>query len=62
MTSLVVWGEDDRFVPLAHGEAFAARLPGCQRFEIVRDAGHSVVLEQPDKLAALVAAHIAKTG
>ena len=52
--ALVVWGRDDRIVPLECGERFAKALPRA-RLEIVEGAGHFVDLERPDALAKLVA-------
>ncbi|MGI8552433.1 MAG: alpha/beta fold hydrolase [Dehalococcoidia bacterium] len=52
--TLVVWGEDDRIVPLSCGEAYARGLPNA-RLEIVKNAGHFVDLEQPEVLARLIA-------
>ena len=51
--SLVVWGEDDKVVPRGAGERYAELLPNG-RFEVVRNAGHCVEMEQPDALARLV--------
>jgi pimeloyl-ACP methyl ester carboxylesterase len=55
--ALVVWGDDDKIVPRSAGERYAALLPNA-RFEIVRAAGHSVDMEQPEQLARLVGAFI----
>ncbi len=44
---LVVWGSEDRVVPLECGEAFARLLPNA-RLEIVKGCGHAVDLEAPD--------------
>ena len=55
--ALVVWGEDDKIVPRGAGEKYAGLLPQA-RFEIVRNAGHCVEMEQPDQLARLVKAFI----
>src|SRR5436190_18246034 len=52
--ALVVWGRDDRIVPLECGERFAKILPRA-RLEIVEGAGHFVEMEKPDELARLVA-------
>src|SRR5690606_33719393 len=38
--SLVVWGELDPLVPLAHGRRMAALIPGA-RFVVLRDAAHN---------------------
>ena len=51
--ALVVWGRDDRIVPLECGERFTKSL-GDARLEIVEGAGHFVEMEQPEALASLV--------
>ena len=51
--TLVVWGGDDRIVPLECGERFAKALPQA-RLSIVERAGHFVDMEQPAELARLV--------
>jgi pimeloyl-ACP methyl ester carboxylesterase len=51
--SLVVWGRDDRIVPLECGERYAKSL-GDARLEIVDGAGHFVEMEKPEALASLV--------
>ena len=49
--TLVVWGERDGVVPLAYGEAFRSRIPGA-RLEVIPQAAHQLLDEQPDRLAA----------
>ena len=51
--ALVVWGRDDRIVPLECGERYAKSLPRA-RLQIVDGAGHFVEMEKPDVLAALI--------
>ena len=51
--SLVVWGSEDRIVPLDCGEQYAELLSNS-KLEVVPDAGHVVDLEQPDRLAELI--------
>jgi pimeloyl-ACP methyl ester carboxylesterase len=51
--SLVVWGDDDKVVPLSAGKAFAKALPNA-KLEIVKACGHCVDMEKPDELAKLV--------
>jgi len=51
--TLVVWGRDDRVVPLECGERFAKALPRA-RLEVVEGAGHFVEMEKSDELAQLV--------
>ncbi len=51
--SLIVWGRDDRIVPLECGERYAKSLARA-RLEIVEGAGHFVDMEKPRELAELV--------
>ena len=53
--ALVVWGRDDRIVPLECGERYARELRNA-RLDVIADCGHLVELEKPDELAKLVAA------
>ena len=55
--TLLVWGSDDRIVPMAVARAYEAALPNAG-IEVVADSGHLVDMEQPERLAALVAAHL----
>ena len=55
--ALVVWGDDDKVVPLSSGRRYAEVLPNA-RLEIVPSCGHLVELEQPSALAALVTSFI----
>ena len=55
--TLLVWGADDRVVPMAVAQAYEAALPNAS-IEVVADSGHLVDMEQPERLAELVAAHI----
>ena len=50
--TLVCWGEDDTWIPVAKGHELAARIPGA-RLELTPHAGHLV---QEDAPAALMAA------
>jgi pimeloyl-ACP methyl ester carboxylesterase len=51
--TLLVWGKDDRLVPMVYAEEFATRIAGA-RVEIVDQAGHAPHLEQPGTVARLV--------
>jgi len=55
--SLVVWGDDDRVVPISAGRSYLGALPDA-RLEIVKACGHCVDMEQPDALAKLVTTFI----
>ena len=51
--ALVVWGEHDRLVSVAHGRAYAEGLPSA-RLVVVPGAGHYPYLEQPEAFAQAV--------
>src|SRR5215470_1618157 len=51
--ALVVWGENDKVVPLSAGKRYAEALPDA-KLEIVKSCGHAVDMEQPEALAKLV--------
>ena len=55
--TLVLWGESDRVVSPAYGRAFAAAIPGA-RFALIKEAGHSPQIEQPEQLLAHVVAEL----
>lgn len=44
--TLVVWGEQDRLIPLADGRDYAARIPRA-RLATIPEAGHAPAVEQP---------------
>ena len=54
--TVIVWGEADRVIPPAHGDAFCQGIAGAQ-LVTVPEAGHMVIVEQPaavvDALAPL---------
>jgi pimeloyl-ACP methyl ester carboxylesterase len=58
--ALVLWAEDDRLFPRAHGERLAELLPQG-RFELVPDSRTFVPEEQPQALAARVEGFLAET-
>ena len=51
--SLIVWGERDSIIPVAHGEAAHAAMPGS-RFEVFPGAGHMPHHADPDRFARVV--------
>jgi pimeloyl-ACP methyl ester carboxylesterase len=48
--TLVVWGADDRLIPLAYGEAWAHEVPGARLVTLDR-CGHFPPLERPEPFA-----------
>lgn len=50
----VVWGAQDRILPLAYGEAWCAHIRGAQLVTLA-DCGHAPQTEKPTELAAAIA-------
>jgi pimeloyl-ACP methyl ester carboxylesterase len=57
---LFVWGERDRLIPLRHGQAAHALVPGS-RLEVVRGAGHFPFNDDPGRFAAVVSDFVRTT-
>lgn len=57
--TLVVWGEHDTFLPLVHGEAMAALVPGAMLKTLPR-CGHLAPLEQAEAFSRLVVDFLAR--
>jgi len=51
--TLIVWGKEDRLIPLTHGQAFAERIPGA-RLVGLDGCGHLPPFEQPESFVATV--------
>ncbi len=60
MPTLIVWGERDHTIPLAHGLDAHRAAPGS-RFESLPRAAHFPHLEDPDGLAAVLGDFLAST-
>jgi len=52
--ALLIWGDQDRFVPLANGRAYEANLPKAA-LKVLPGVGHSAILEAPEQCMALIA-------
>jgi pimeloyl-ACP methyl ester carboxylesterase len=55
--SLIVWGESDRLIPPVYAARWQELLPKAE-VVMVPEAGHAAPLEQPDAVAAAVAAFL----
>lgn len=55
--ALVVQGSDDRVVPFPNAELLMSRLPNA-RLAVFEGAGHNLILEEPKKLAGVLAEFI----
>jgi pimeloyl-ACP methyl ester carboxylesterase len=58
--TLIVWGERDHTIPLAHGRDAHEAIPGS-RFETLPHAAHFPNLEDPEGLAAVLRDFLAST-
>ena len=52
--TLIVWGREDRLLPVSDGERLRARIPGS-RLVVLPDAGHLPQREQPEAFSRAVA-------
>lgn len=58
--SMIVWGDADPVIPVAHAHAAQESIPGC-RLEIIEGCGHFPHVEAPDRFADLIADFLATT-
>ncbi|MGD9811527.1 MAG: alpha/beta fold hydrolase, partial [Sphingobium sp.] len=55
--TLLLWGSDDAIVDPVYRDAFATAMPQAT-VELIAEAGHRVHADQPEKLAARIAAFV----
>ncbi|HYN48560.1 MAG TPA: alpha/beta fold hydrolase [Candidatus Nanopelagicales bacterium] len=58
--TLIIWGRGDPWIPLASGEALRAALPDAA-WQIVDNAGHLPMEEQPEAFNAVLLAWLEST-
>jgi pimeloyl-ACP methyl ester carboxylesterase len=58
--TLILWGDRDGVIPVAHAYAAHELMPGS-RLEIIEGAGHFVPIEQPAVITALLVDFLATT-
>jgi pimeloyl-ACP methyl ester carboxylesterase len=58
--TLIVWGAQDRIIPVSHGVAAHEAIPGS-RLEIIESAGHFPHAEHPRRFALLLAEFVRST-
>jgi pimeloyl-ACP methyl ester carboxylesterase len=56
--TLVLWGDDDRWIPIAHADRFLAAIPGARK-AVIPACGHVPQEEKPEEVARLVLAFLA---
>jgi len=52
--TLIIWGENDKLIPVAHGKAYHEKIKNSQ-LVIIPDCGHMPILEAPEKFVNAVA-------
>jgi pimeloyl-ACP methyl ester carboxylesterase len=57
--TLLIWGEDDRIMPLSYRDRFAAAITGRTEIATIPGAGHLAELDQPDVVAGSILRWIA---
>ncbi|HEY8694567.1 MAG TPA: alpha/beta hydrolase [Chloroflexota bacterium] len=57
--TLVVWGKQDKLIPLSHGELYAERIHGAT-LAVIDECGHLPPVEQPEKFASIVGDFLAE--
>jgi pimeloyl-ACP methyl ester carboxylesterase len=53
--TLIIWGESDRLVPLAHGKTYQEGIAGSQLITL-KNCGHAPPFEKPEETAKLLSA------
>ena len=56
-SALVLWGGNDRFVPVSHAKAYGEAFSGGT-VELIDGSGHAVILEAPDTVANNITAFL----
>ena len=51
--TLVLWGDDDRWIPIAHADRFVAAIPGARKV-VIPACGHVPQEEKPEEVARLL--------
>lgn len=59
LPTLIVWGKQDKLIPLGHGELYARRIPGA-KLAVIEACGHLPPVEQPDRFARIVGDFLAE--
>jgi pimeloyl-ACP methyl ester carboxylesterase len=60
MPTLIVWGERDAMIPVAHAHEAHEAMPGS-RLEVFEDAGHVPQLDEPERFVAAIEDFMATT-
>ena len=52
--TLLIWGDDDKFIPPIYAKSFLEGIGNCELVTI-KNAGHMMTMEKPDQVAATLA-------
>jgi pimeloyl-ACP methyl ester carboxylesterase len=52
--TLILWGRQDKLIPLSHGEYLAQHIPGA-KLQVFEDCGHMLPFEKPAEFGGSVA-------
>ena len=58
--TLVLWGDDDRWIPLAHADRFVSAVPGARKV-VIPGCGHVPQEEKPAEVARLLLQFLAES-
>jgi pimeloyl-ACP methyl ester carboxylesterase len=58
--TLVLWGDDDRWIPMAHADRFVAAIPRARKV-VIPACGHVPQEEKPEEVARLLLEFLAQT-
>ena len=53
LPTMIIWGDQDRIIPMKHGHAVHAARPGC-RFEVLAGVGHFPHVERPGNVVNMI--------
>jgi pimeloyl-ACP methyl ester carboxylesterase len=59
--ALVLWGDDDRWIPIAHADRFVAAIPGARK-AVIAACGHVPQEERPEEVARLLVEFLEEPG
>jgi pimeloyl-ACP methyl ester carboxylesterase len=57
--TLIIWGENDRFLPVAYANAYAAAIPSS-KLSVIGNSGHLVPFEQTEEFAEVATDFLAR--
>ncbi len=58
--TLVLWGDDDRWIPVAHADRFVAAIPGARKV-LIPACGHVPQEEMPSEVSRLILEFLAES-